>query len=58
VRFGDRLDGRRQTLDALERPQVYLENGKPLALFCAAAEDASRDNSFNIQIPLQRNESC
>jgi hypothetical protein len=47
-------DGRRQTLDALERPQVYLENGNPLALFCAAAEDASRDNSFNIQIPLQR----
>jgi len=47
-------DGRKQKLNALERPQVYLENGVPVALFCAAAETAGRDGSFNIQIPLRK----
>ena len=46
-------DGRKQKLHALERPQVYLENGVPVALFCAAADRPDRDGSFNIQIPLQ-----
>jgi len=46
-------DGRKQKLNALERPQVLLENGRPIALFCAAAEDKARDGSFNIQIPLK-----
>ncbi len=34
----------------LERPQLYLENGKPSVLFCAA--DETRDHSFNVHIPL------
>jgi hypothetical protein len=46
-------DGRRQKLDALERPQVLFEKGEPIALFCAAAEAAGRDGSFNVQIPLK-----
>lgn len=45
-------NGQRQKLKALERPQVLLDSGKPIALFCAAAEDSGRDGSFNIQIPL------
>jgi hypothetical protein len=46
-------DGRKQKLNALERPQVLFENGQPIALFCAAAEKPGRDGSFNIQIPLK-----
>lgn len=46
-------DGRKQKLDALERPQVLLDNGLPIALFCAAADAKGRDGSFNIQIPLK-----
>jgi len=47
-------DGRKQKLEALERPQLLLENGLPIALFCAAADNKARDGSFNIQIPLRR----
>ena len=46
-------DGRKQRLDALERPQLLFENGVPIALLCAAAESKGRDGSFNIQIPLK-----
>lgn len=46
-------DGRAQKLDALERPQVLLKDGVPIALFCAAADRKDRDGSFNIQIPLR-----
>jgi hypothetical protein len=45
-------DGRHTRLDALERPQVWLEDGVPKALFCAAAADPRRDGSYNIHIPL------
>ncbi len=45
-------DGRVQKLNALERPQLFRENGKPVALFCAAADTKDRDGSFNVQIPL------
>lgn len=45
-------DGQSHPLTALERPFLYRENGRPLALFCAAADREDRDNSFNIQIPL------
>jgi len=34
----------------LERPQLYRENGKPVALFCAAMDAAA--DTFNVQIPL------
>lgn len=39
-----------QKVLALERPQLYIENGKPKALLCAVNE--VRDHSFNVQIPL------
>jgi hypothetical protein len=45
--------GRKQKLEALERPQVWLENGIPAVLFCAVAEKSGREGSFNIQIPLK-----
>jgi hypothetical protein len=45
-------DGRRQTLTALERPQLLFEQGRPIALLCAAAETRDRSGSFNIQIPI------
>lgn len=45
-------DGGKQKLSALERPQVLFDNNRPIALFCAAADGAERDGSFNVQIPL------
>jgi hypothetical protein len=45
-------DGTVQKMNALERPQLWFENGRPAILFCAGAETASRDGSFNIAIPL------
>jgi hypothetical protein len=49
-------DGRKQRLNALERPQLLFENGQPVALFCAAADDASRAGSYNVQLPLKKNQ--
>jgi hypothetical protein len=45
--------GREAKFNALERPQVLFENGKPIALYCAAADRERRDGSFNLQIPLK-----
>ena len=47
--------GALQKLYALERPQVYIEDGKPKVLCCAAAfeDDKAREKSFNVQIPLR-----
>ncbi|MCM2369163.1 sulfatase-like hydrolase/transferase [Aporhodopirellula aestuarii] len=47
-------DGEVQQFDHLERPQVYVENGKPVALLCAAdtIDENNVRHSFNIQIPL------
>lgn len=47
-------NGKVQQFTHLERPQVYIENGKPIALLCAADTlDANKvRHSFNIQIPL------
>ncbi len=45
-------DSHEEKLTALERPQVLFENGEPIALCCAAANNKSRDGSFNLQIPL------
>jgi len=49
-------DGTIQKLDALERPQLFIEDGIPKVLCCAAAieEDKFRENSFNVQIPLSK----
>ena len=46
-------DGKDRPLTALERPQLYFEDGRPTALLCAAADRADRDGSFNVQIPLR-----
>ncbi len=43
-------NGTVQKVQALERPQLYIENGKPVALLCAVNETQS--HSFNVQIPL------
>lgn len=43
-------DKEKRKLAFLDRPQLYQENGRPVALFCAAM-DASAD-TFNVQIPL------
>ena len=40
-----------QKVIALERPQLYMENGKPKALLCAVNE--IKEHSFNVQIPLK-----
>ena len=47
-------DGTLEKLDHLERPQVVIENGVPVALTCAAdrIDDKKVRQSFNIQIPL------
>ena len=45
-------DGKRHQYTALERPQLWIENGKPSVLFCAASVDKERDDTLNIAIPL------
>jgi hypothetical protein len=48
-------DGEVQQFTHLERPQVYIEDGKPIALACAAdtRDENNVRHSFNIQIPLE-----
>ncbi|MDO6809679.1 glycoside hydrolase family protein [Zobellia galactanivorans] len=48
-------NGRTQQFEHLERPQVYMENGEPIALLCAADTLDAKGirESFNIQIPLK-----
>ena len=47
-------DGTTTKFDHLERPQVFIENGKPVALLCAAdtIDENNVRHSLNIQIPL------
>lgn len=47
-------NGKIQQFKHLERPQVFIENGEPVALLCAADTlDVHKvRHSFNIQIPL------
>ena len=47
------VGGEKQKLVALERPQVLIENGIPIAIYCAAADQKDRAGSFNVQIPLK-----
>ena len=42
--------GTTQELRRLERPQLYIEDGEPAVLFCAA--DQGPDHAFNVHIPL------
>jgi alpha-L-fucosidase len=44
-------DGTTQKLEALERPQLFFENGKMVALLCAVNETLG--HSYNVQIPLK-----
>lgn len=48
-------NGKTQMFDHLERPQVYIEDGKPVALICAAdtIDENNVRHSFNVQIPLE-----
>jgi hypothetical protein len=43
-------DGEVQKLHSLERPQLWLDNGVPAILFCAAR--TNEDTAFNVHIPL------
>ena len=47
-------NGKIQKLNHLERPQTYIEHGKPIALLCAADTLDSNGvrQSFNVQIPI------
>ena len=45
--------GRKQKLEALERPQLLFDSGVPIAFFYTAADAKGRDGSFNVQIPLK-----
>ncbi|TWU54690.1 Glycosyl hydrolases family 43 [Rubripirellula tenax] len=46
-------EGTEQSFHRLERPQLWLENGVPTVLFCAAEETQEKTHSFNVQIPLR-----
>ncbi len=45
---------KKQEVLHLERPQLYLENGKPIALLCASdiKDEDGVLQSFNVQIPI------
>jgi hypothetical protein len=45
-------DGEVQPVKHLERPQLYLEHGRPSVLFCACDVDDDRTSAFNVHIPL------
>jgi hypothetical protein len=45
-------DGEQQKVHALERPQLWLEDGQPAVLFCACDLTEARDRAFNVHIPL------
>lgn len=45
-------DGTVQRFHRLERPQLYLEDGKPRVLFCAVKPDRDAVESYNIHIPI------
>ena len=44
-------DGKSTRLEALERPQLFFENGRLVALLCAANE--TLEHSYNVQLPLK-----
>lgn len=48
-------DGTTTKFNHLERPQVFIENGEPIALLCAAdtIDVHNVRHSYNIQIPLK-----
>lgn len=46
-------DGEIQKVGRLERPQLWLDNGKPSVLFCAVSEDEDMQVCYNVHIPLE-----
>ena len=46
-------DGSAVEYDRLERPQLYVEDGKPAVLFAAVKPSKDEDDSYNIHIPLE-----
>jgi predicted GH43/DUF377 family glycosyl hydrolase len=46
-------DGTVQKVSHLERPNLFLEQGRPAVLFCAVNPGAKLQHSFNVHIPLQ-----
>lgn len=45
-------DGTKQEFYRLERPQLYLNNGKPEVLFAAVKPDRKSDDSYNIHMQV------
>ena len=53
-KVGIRWEGKDWTaLQKLERPQAWTDRGAPAVLFCAAADRADLNHSFNVAIPLR-----
>ena len=48
-------DAQSQQVKHLERPEIYIENGKPVALLCASdtLDENNVLHSFNVQIPIE-----
>lgn len=47
--FGDEV----VKVENLERPQLYIEDGKSCLLLCACRDAVHRDKTFHIRIPLR-----
>ncbi len=50
-------DGTEESFHRLERPQLWVENGVPKVLFCAAEPTKAKKHSFNVHIPLTGNDT-
>lgn len=46
-------NGTKQQVNNMERPQLYLENGVPKALFFAVSPSSEFEHTFNIHTPLK-----
>lgn len=51
----DWADGTTQEVEHLERPQLFIEDGKPVALLCASdvKDEKGVLHSFNVQFPVK-----
>ena len=50
-------DGEHIELHYRERPQIYIEDGKPLALLCACMKESDLKHTFNIRLKIDREDS-
>ena len=44
---------RKDTIERLERPQLYIENGIPQALFLAVTPKGIKGHTYNVHIPIK-----